>query len=215
VDGAHDLGGAQGFGPVVVEPDEPPFHEPWEGRVHGMMLNCVAGGVITGGRLNIELMDPVHYLSTSYYEHWLAGLETGLVRAGVLTQAEIDAAVAAGRQPERRDEPERADFVRSILQPFAIDDPTEPAPRFTAGDRVRVRRMRPTGHTRCPRYVRGATGTIALVHEPSPLPDTGSGHPVTRYYTVEFTGDELWGGDAEPNTTVLVDLWEQYLEDAS
>ena len=36
--------------------------------------------------------------------------------------------------------------------------PLEPAvdPRFAPGERVRVRRMRPDGHTRCPRYVRGA-----------------------------------------------------------
>src|SRR5262249_40938521 len=32
--------------------------------------------------------------------------------------------------------------------------------RFERGARVRVRRMNPRGHTRCPRYVRGAAGTI-------------------------------------------------------
>jgi len=32
----HDMGGMHGFGPVEPEPDEPVFHEPWEGRVMAM-----------------------------------------------------------------------------------------------------------------------------------------------------------------------------------
>ena len=33
MDGIHDLGGVEGFGPVEVEPDEPWFHHEWERRV--------------------------------------------------------------------------------------------------------------------------------------------------------------------------------------
>ena len=33
MDGIHDLGGMQGFGPVEVEPDEPTFHGEWEARM--------------------------------------------------------------------------------------------------------------------------------------------------------------------------------------
>ena len=33
MDGIHDLGGLDGFGPVEVEPDEPVFHEDWERRM--------------------------------------------------------------------------------------------------------------------------------------------------------------------------------------
>src|SRR5438132_7804486 len=29
----HDMGGMDGFGKVEPEPNEPPFHQPWEGRV--------------------------------------------------------------------------------------------------------------------------------------------------------------------------------------
>ena len=32
----HDMGGMHGFGPVEPEPNEPPFHERWEGRVLAM-----------------------------------------------------------------------------------------------------------------------------------------------------------------------------------
>jgi nitrile hydratase subunit beta len=33
MDGIHDLGGRQGFGPVDVDEPEEVFHEAWEGRV--------------------------------------------------------------------------------------------------------------------------------------------------------------------------------------
>lgn len=29
----NDLGGVPGFGPIEIEPDEPPFHHEWERRV--------------------------------------------------------------------------------------------------------------------------------------------------------------------------------------
>src|SRR5262249_5022716 len=34
--GVHDMGGMDGFGKVKPEPNEPVFHEPWEGRVMAM-----------------------------------------------------------------------------------------------------------------------------------------------------------------------------------
>ena len=37
MDGIHDLGGRQGFGPIEVDEMEEPFHEPWEGRVRGIV----------------------------------------------------------------------------------------------------------------------------------------------------------------------------------
>ncbi len=33
MNGIHDMGGMHGFGPVVVEEDEPVFHAPWEKTV--------------------------------------------------------------------------------------------------------------------------------------------------------------------------------------
>ena len=89
MDGTHDLGGMQGFGPVVTDgPGEPPFHEPWEGRVHGLMLSLLFSGGLRGSlRHAIERMGAVDYLETSYYEHWLATLER-MVAAKGLTDPE-------------------------------------------------------------------------------------------------------------------------------
>ena len=38
MNGVHDMGGGQGFGPVVPEPDEPRFHEAWERRAFALTL---------------------------------------------------------------------------------------------------------------------------------------------------------------------------------
>jgi nitrile hydratase len=208
----------QGFGAVVVEEDEPPFHAAWEGRAHGLAFAsaiAVPGG---SSRPWIERMGAAAYLSTSYYEHWLAALEARLVAAGVLTSEELAARqteITAGAQvPERRD-PDAAMFVRSLFQPLDIDDIDGRPPRFGLGDAVRVKRMHPQGHTRCPRYVRGARGTIALVHPAQPLPDTARSDDarVEVFYSVAFSPTELWGDDAEPGAaTVLVDLWDSYLD---
>ena len=32
MNGVHDMGGQQGFGPVILEKNEPLFHAPWESR---------------------------------------------------------------------------------------------------------------------------------------------------------------------------------------
>jgi len=36
MNGVHDMGGMHGFGKVEPEPNEPCFHETWEGRVLAM-----------------------------------------------------------------------------------------------------------------------------------------------------------------------------------
>jgi len=45
MDGVHDMGGMDGFGKVEPEPDEPVFHERWEGRVLAMNRVAVASGL--------------------------------------------------------------------------------------------------------------------------------------------------------------------------
>jgi nitrile hydratase len=219
MDGIHDLGGMQGFGAIEVEPDEPPFHAPWEGRVHGLAL---ASSLALGGgtsRAYIERMGNAEYLATSYYEHWLAALEARVIARGGFTAGELadkQAQIAAGAAVPEAHDPEAGAFARSLYAPFDVEVYDDaPPPRFGPGDRVRVKRMHPSGHTRCPRYVRGVAGTIALVHPAQPLPDLAT-QGVTRveaFYSVAFAPAELWGTDAEPGrTTVLVDLWESYLD---
>ncbi len=91
MNGAHDMGGMHGFGPINPEPDEPVFHHEWERRAFAI---TVAAGFL--GKWNLDMsryarerMEPSEYLSTSYYEHWIHGLELLLVEKGLLTQEEI------------------------------------------------------------------------------------------------------------------------------
>jgi len=64
MDGIHDLGGMQGFGPVEREANEPVFHAPWEAEVLAIMRAGGSRGLynIDEFRHGIERMDPAHYL---------------------------------------------------------------------------------------------------------------------------------------------------------
>ncbi len=93
MNGAHDMGGMDGFGPVEPEADEPVFHDDWERRAFAL---TVAMGFY--GRWNIdtsryarENREPLGYLRDSYYERWLHGLETLLEDNGLVTHEEIAA----------------------------------------------------------------------------------------------------------------------------
>ena len=93
VDGVHDLGGMEDFGPVIVEPTEPVFHAGWEGRVFaiGGILSVQGLTSTNDVRHAIERMDPAHYLGSPYFEHWLTAFATLLVERGVLTRAQLEA----------------------------------------------------------------------------------------------------------------------------
>ena len=216
MDGAHDLGGKQGYGPVLREDDEPPFHEPWEGRVHGINLSSDVGPAF---RYSIERMGAVEYLTTSYYEHWLSSMELNGVESGVFTRRELDdaaARIAAGGDVPERFDPEAVAAAR--LRITAHDEPAFEAPpaRFAPGDSVTVARRSPPGHCRCPAYLRGAPGVIEPVLAPRPIHDiyeTEGGREVPQaWYTVAFRSSDLWDDPGEEHV-VLVDLWETHFEE--
>jgi len=225
MNGVHDLGGMDGFGAVEREKDEPVFHSDWERRVFGMLLATMGQGLYNLDEMRhaIERMSPAHYLGSSYYEHWLAGLERTLEEKGKLSGAEIESKVrelvsASPPQPvpERRN-PELAEGLGQAVRGGAPTSRGKGRARFRSGSRVRVRKMNPSGHTRCPRYVRGAIGTIEHVHGKFVFPDAhahGRGESPEVLYTVGFEATELWGAEAEGRGRVYVDLWESYLEPA-
>ena len=97
MNGAHDLGGMHGFGPIEREPNEAPFHADWEKAVLVMNLIGMIERLynIDEFRHGVERMDPARYLTTTYYEHWLHALETLCVENGTLTRKELDERLAA------------------------------------------------------------------------------------------------------------------------
>ena len=92
MNGGHDLGGMHGLGPIDVEENEPVFHDAWERRCFAITLACGFLGEwnLDMSRYARERMHPATYLDTSYYEHWLIGLQTLLVEKGLLDEAEIE-----------------------------------------------------------------------------------------------------------------------------
>jgi nitrile hydratase beta subunit len=207
MDGPHDLGGRAGFGPVEMEPAEPVFHHAWERQVLSCAIAASLAQLYSGGRFrhSIERMDPGHYLTSSYYEHWLTGIATLLVEAGLVTANELDARAGGPFPLSGRD--------RGVA-PGVERDRNEP--RFRVGDRVRVREWHPPGHTRAPGYVQGKRGVVVRLDGAFSVPDVEA-HSDRRTldptYSVRFTGEELWGEGAEPGAVLHVDLWEHYLEE--
>lgn len=208
MDGIHDVGGRDGFGPVVVEPDEPVFHERWEARAYGTAIASMMTGAINASmfRHAIERMEPAHYLTSSYYEHWFTAIATLLVEAGLIHHDDL--VRRAGSFPLSAPVSPRAADV-------GLEPPAHGGSRFAVGDAVRVVERHPFGHTRCPAYVRGKPGVIVAGLPPAPVPEIEAhrreivAEPV---YTVRFDGTALWGDAADPSTAVHVDLFERYLE---
>jgi len=196
-----------GFTGIDVEPNEPQFHHPWESLA--FRLNLAAIGVMRTYNTDeyrhaVERMAPAHYLSASYYERVITAVATLLVEKGAVTHAELE---------------QRADGHFPLAEPAVANEadgrPEPETAHFAIGDRVRVREMYPPGHTRAPRYVRGRTGVVVQVVRPFKYPDAEA-HRLPRRreptYHVEFAARELWGNDAATTDTVIVDLWQTYLQ---
>jgi len=222
MDGVHDLGGMQGFGPVEREENEPVFHAAWEAAVLAMMRAGGSGGLfnIDEFRHSIERMVPAQYLRASYYEKWLDGVTRLLVEKGVVGAEELAARLAFFEQTP--DAPATAALsgpppARPRFNPGWAHDvirETGAVPRFAPGDAVVTREIHPHGHTRLPRYARGKRGIIHRCHGVHVFPDTnahGRGEQPQPLYSVRFDARELWGESAEPNQVVHIDLWESYL----
>lgn len=205
MDGVHDLGGTNGFGRVEPEPNEPVFHESWEPI--GYALAFVGAGemrifTIDEVRHAIERMEPRHYLGSTYYERMITGVAALFVEKGVITAEELERR-AGGRFP--------------LATPPGPGQAARPESKnFQPGDRVVVTREHIRAHARMPKYVRGKTGTV--LHRAHEFPFAGSaGHGVAAKleptYHVRFDARDLWS-DADANASVVVDLWESYLDHA-
>jgi nitrile hydratase subunit beta len=219
MNGAQDLGGMMGFGPIGVEPNEPWFHAPWERRAFGLTLAMGGTGswTIDASRHARERLPPAEYLSSSYYEIWTKGVEKLVVETGLVSADELRAGRSfAPPAPIKR--VIKADDVAPMLaRGGPATRPAEQPARFQVGDLVRTRNLNPTGHTRLPRYARGKQGVVELVHGTHVFPDSnahGQGENPQWLYTIRFTGREVWGETADPTLLLSIDAWESYLEPA-
>lgn len=232
--GAHDLGGAEGFGPIAALEDDAQFHAAWERKAFALTL---AAGML--GHWNIdesrharENQSPQRYLSNSYYETWLVGLQKLLIQKGLLNAEELAAlplaqSIAVAWENHSPSEL-RPQEVKALTREQALDSlrrggPTElasqQAPLFAIGAKVRVLAMTQAGHTRAPSYVHDAVGTVQSYNGVHIYPDANAhsspdtptrGEPL---YTVAFSRAALFQKEASAGF-VMVDLWEPYLREA-
>ena len=215
----HDLGGKQGLGAIAPEAEtqEPIFHADWERRVFALTL---ATGML--GQWNIdesrharERQHPVDYISNSYYENWLAGIEKLLLEKNLLERQELQSGEvsALSTQGHSLRVPNSNDAVKIMSSGGPTQTESDTKPVFTVGDKVRVRKLHTEGHTRSPSYTQGSIGEVAAYWGSHVYPDKNAeGYRIGEHlYSVRFTADALWGSHSE-NVDILVDLWEPYLE---
>jgi nitrile hydratase subunit beta len=204
MDGMHDLGGKQGFGPVRYTSNATAFHAPWEKRANSLYAFAVRKGLFNMDeyRHAIERMEPRHYMTASYYERSLTGLASLCVEKGLVTREELER-LAGGSFP--------------LAMP-GTPGRTNVATRrtFKPGDRVRVRTDYVPGHMRMPGYIRGKTGVVVGVSPAYPFPDAHA-HGVEAAdeptYDVRFRTEDLWA-DAADRALVHAGVFESYLEPA-
>jgi nitrile hydratase len=222
MDGIHDMGGVEGYGPVPYVPNEAVSVDTrWEAFSAAAMFALLRSGFtnIDAHRHRIERLDPTRYLPISYWGRWLAAVESATVDQGIAEQADVDRAVESlGHDPATTAPPPRMHPVVALES--RENDPTfirsvDRPRRFAVGDRVRTLADAPHhGHHRLPRYVRGRVGTVARAYPAFTFPDTvahGRGESPTYVYAVAFSATELWGADADANQICHIDLFEPYL----
>lgn len=242
----HHLGGLEGLGPVDDEPRV--FVADWEQRIFGIHVALMALSAHLGEALPRypiqsvptafadtwtwadlrkagEAMNPLAYFQYRYYEKWLGAISAYLINQGYVSADELDRrteAILRGDDPNPAPHAGTAEIDDQVDRYLRQGDsprrgPAE-APRFAAGDRVRVRDVPPTDHTRLPGYLRGRTGVVEWVFEGryayfcSTGPD-GLGPPMP-VYAVRFDPSELWGERAEAGSVLYGELYEVYLDDA-
>ena len=177
-------------------------------------------------RMGAEAMNPLDYFKFRYYEKWLGGISGFFIEEGYITKEELDAKTALYLEdgnlgdaplPNKQEPAIDAQVIKYLQEGDSPQRNVDVAPKFAVGDKIRVKSIPPTEHTRLPGNLQGKIGTIDVAY---PAPYTyfftttdGLGKPMP-VYNVKFEATELWGETAEPNSVYYNDLFETYLEAA-
>ena len=216
MDGVHDLGGREGFGPIVDKDDDKPFHADWEMRAFGIKEVVAANWAIDWFRHYRELVVPVDYLTRPYFDQRITAVAAQLIDEGHLTLDEIKAGASAFA-PKLSRPPMTPEVARALVRrPTSFAVSVNTPQRFALGQTVRCRLDGAAGHTRLPHYARGRAGQIQAHHGGHVLADASArGEKRGEHlYTVGFASVDLWPEARGSRDRVFVDLWESYLEPA-
>ncbi len=222
MDGVHDMGGKQGYGPIEFSEAEgrgryDPF--PTSEGAHAWAAAMAATNLDLGRvgglfRFVRECIPPVEYLGRPYAEQWLTVTAAMMTFSGVLSMDEIAAGKAT--QKWQGDLPLTSEAAEDVVR--HRDDyerKIDNSPMFSAGDVVKTRHFGSAGHTRLPAYVQGRPGVVHTHHGAHILPDTGVhglGEQPTHLYSIAFRAADLWPERSSSNDRIFLDLWECYLD---
>ena len=140
MDGIHDLGGKQGYGPIEVDTDETPFHHDWEAREWGIAQSARTPGItIDWWRHCRELIPPEDYLGRPYFDSWAQTDFSTYIEAGWMTLQEVANALDSNAAPA--DDPPAALDLQQVLEEdrahaLRFDAEIESAPVFSEGQQV-------------------------------------------------------------------------------
>ena len=218
MNGIHDMGGMDNFGPVIAEENEPVFHDDWERTIFSLTIALLPAGYckIDEIRRITENMPPAQYLQAKYYEKWIYTLEQIALEKDILTEEEI----ATGKSVRKEGGNMRPAVPREMVE-YAMTNPilasvdVDIPAKFKVGDKIIAKNIHPLHHTRLPRYIRGKRGIVEHDHGIFLLADTNAhGGPDSpqHVYTVLFTARELWGEDAPAKDSVCIDLHDDYMD---
>ena len=216
---AHDMGGRLDSRRIDITLSDVKFKAEWEKEVFAITLALGFSSLwnLDRSRYARESLEPKDYLQFGYFEKWLAGLinllgENGIIKDG--TDNEDNFKKSSFRVLEAKN-------VKKLLHmggPTKRDSTTEK--NFNLGETVSVRANSSNtkiekGHTRLPDYVKGRTGKVIAYHGSHVFPDANAhflGESPEALYSIEFKSQDLWGKCEHVEDTVVVDLWESYLE---
>ncbi|MCF6320634.1 MAG: nitrile hydratase subunit beta [Rhizobiaceae bacterium] len=217
MDGTHDLGGKQGFGPIQVQHEYLAFEHYWEGRMWALAQTTRNPHLtIDWFRHLVECLEPQAYLTMPYFEKWAMAHLAGLTMSEVFTTAQIIEGTC-NKTNERPPDATLEDVLvsaRNKSRTFQLKSTIAPA--FKTGDIVHTLSHGKRGHTRLPGYMRARQGKILSHHGAHSFADEGAkGLEMAQHlYTVVFSARELWGNEASKIDTVSAELWESYLVSA-
>ena len=216
---AHDMGGRLDSRRIDITSSDVKFKADWEKEVFAITLALGFSSLwnLDRSRYARESLEPKDYLQFGYFEKWLAGLINLLGENGIIK----DGKESRGNLKKSSFRILEAKNVKKLLHmggPTKRDSTTEK--NFNLGETVSVRANNSNtrvekGHTRLPDYVKGRTGKVIAYHGSHVFPDSNAhflGESPEALYSIEFKSQDLWGKCEHVEDTVVVDLWESYLE---
>lgn len=218
MDGVHDLGGIQGFGPIEVEHSDALLKAGWGLRMFGIQLSASyrGGFSVDWIRHVAQCIPPAAYLEIEYWDRWYRMVAGVMLDSGWVSLEELASGKSADA-PTGAAPPLPPDGVATFMREgMKSTRPAGGPEAFSAGDAVKAKFHAPLGPTRLPRYVRGHTGRIETFRGWHALPDAGAlgEDRAEPLYSVSFLASAIWGDVTAPNDKVYLDLWESYLEPA-